>query len=137
MVMGGKYNERKKTTAFFAQYWTNKIRLEGVVALQTYISKTMVRKTFEKIKQPVFVGYYYKDKQHQDKTVSVKALLRMFGELGSAPTQKRAVAFPEAADHVIGSYITSRDVKGVKQQTYRFAEEVLGLRPVSRKYIQK
>ena len=87
----------------------------------------MNRKEFAKVHQPVFMGYYYLDKKHQDETVSVKAALRMFDELGTPSNQKEKVAFPGAGAHVIGCELTSRSVPAVKEATFDFVRKIWGL----------
>ena len=55
------------------------------------------------------MGYYYKNKDEQDKTASVAAMLKMFDELGTPEGLKQKIAFPEAGAHVID--LTFRDQK--------------------------
>ncbi|MCU0392658.1 MAG: alpha/beta hydrolase [Thermoflexibacter sp.] len=112
-----------------AKYWTKKYRLEGLIALKSLVNHTMTHENFAKIKQPIFVGYYYKDEENQDKIVSVKAIKAMFEALGTPSTQKRQIAFPNVNNHVIASYMKSNDIASVEKETFRFAEEVLGLKP--------
>jgi pimeloyl-ACP methyl ester carboxylesterase len=112
-----------------AKYWTKKYRLEGLIALKSLVNHTMTHENFAKIKQPIFVGYYYKDEENQDKIVSVKAIKAMFEVLGTPSTQKRQIAFPNVNNHVIASYMKSNDIASVEKETFRFAEEVLGLKP--------
>ncbi|EAY27274.1 alpha/beta hydrolase [Microscilla marina] len=114
------------------QYWTTRYRFEGTVALKSLVANTMGNALFAKIKQPLFLGYYYKDEAHQDKVVSVKAMKQMYTQLGTPPSQKRQVAFPKAGSHVIASYITSKNYQRVAQKTFEFAEEVLKLKPVEK-----
>ena len=114
----------------FKKYWTNRYRLEGAVAAQTLVSHTMQPDVFKAVKQPVFMGYYYKNEAEQDEVVSVPAMLRMFEQLGTPANQKRAHAFPNVGAHIIASPIRSKDVESVQRETYRFAEEVLGLEAV-------
>lgn len=84
------------------KYWYRKYRWEGTVYLQKLISTTMKKAVFQKVTQPVFVGYYYRDEEHQDPVVKVSAILKMFDELGTSAEQKEKVAFPNANTHVIG-----------------------------------
>ena len=72
----------------------------------------MTPEQFQKVKQPVFMGYYYKDEEHQDKVVSVPAMLAMFDELGTPADKKQKMAFPNAGEHVIASHFTSGDLDG-------------------------
>ncbi len=111
-----------------AAYWTKKYKIEGLIALKSLFSATMTAENFAQIKQPIFLGYYYKDEENQDKVVSVEAMQTMFAQLGTPENLKRKVAFPNANNHVIASYMKSDDVESVEKETFKFAEEVLGLK---------
>ena len=80
---------------------------------------------FEKIKIPVFMGYYYKNKEEQDDTVRVEDMIDMFGQLGTVDNQKKKVAFPEAKSHVITSYLSTTVYDKVAQETLSFLKEQL------------
>jgi esterase/lipase len=112
-----KYESESKT---HSDYWQLDYRIEALVALQNLISNTMKPEVFSKIKCPVFLGYYYKNETEQDKTVSVPAMLKMFGELGTPVELKEKIAFPQAAAHVIASYIRSKDWQSVEKETDNF-----------------
>jgi hypothetical protein len=103
--------------------------VEAVVRLQKMLEESMVPQTFEKVTQPLFMGYYYKNEAEKDEVVSVAAMREMFEQLGTAEEQKRSVAFPDVGDHIIASYLKSKDLESVRRETFRFAEEVLGLAP--------
>ena len=107
------------------KYWTFKYRLESLVELQRLLVASMHKKTFVQVKVPVFMGYYFQNKENQDTSVSVAAALQMFDELGTPPTQKRKVAFPDANEHVIANPHLSGAYNEVKAETFRFVEEVL------------
>lgn len=111
------------------KYWYCKYRAEGPVFLQQLVDATMKKAIFAKVKCPLFLGYYYKDEQHQDQTVDVKAALEMFGQVATPESEKRAQAFPEAGGHVIACYLTSKSVGEVASATNKFAEEVLKMKP--------
>jgi len=128
-LIKGKYNHARDTSAVYAKYWYPKYRMEGVVQLEELIETSMKEATFQKIKQPTLLLYYFKDDDHQDAVVKVSAMKRMFRELGTPENLKREVSIPEAGDHVIGSYIKSKDVKTVEQQCDKFAMDVLKLTP--------
>lgn len=113
------------------RYWMNSYSSKGLVTLQRSIDAIARKEVYEQIKMPVFLGYYYKNDDEQDKTVSVKAMREMFPLLGTAPEQKREVSFPESGHHVVCSYLTSSDLDGVMSETQRFIEEVLKVVPVS------
>ncbi len=130
MILGGKYrilNSDPKTDP----YWYIRYRVEGVVYLQQLLEKTMKAKIFKKITQPVFVGYYYKDKANQDKQVSVSAILWMYENLGTSPDKKVKVAFPDAGDHVIGCDLINPNWMKVYTATSDFLTKTVGLSPVN------
>jgi len=110
-----------------ANYWAMQYRTEALVELQNLLSHTMNPKVFSKVKCPVFLGYYYKNENEQDKTVSIPAMLKMFDELGTPADLKLKIAFPEAGAHVIASYIRSKDWQGVERETDKFLSEIVKL----------
>ncbi|MGW9685315.1 alpha/beta hydrolase [Flagellimonas sp. 2504JD1-5] len=112
------------------KYWTTKYRMEALTQLQALVDHTMVPKTFQQVSQPTFLGYFYKNDSIQDKVVSVPAMLKMYNELGTESDLKRKMAFPETADHVMTSSITSKDLESVQKETEEFLEEVMGLEPI-------
>ncbi|MDQ6762555.1 MAG: alpha/beta hydrolase [Bacteroidota bacterium] len=130
MVKGSPYNTTKDQRPVYKKYWNYHYRLEGAVALEEYLETTMVPATFEKVKQPLLLLYYYKDEQHQDPVVKVSAMLKMFDELGTAANRKREVAMPNTGDHVIGSFYKSHDAMGVQNQIEKFMEDVLNIQKV-------
>ena len=129
--VGGKY---RITNSDFSskdcQYWNCKYRMEAPVYLQLLVDVTMKKETFKKVTTPVFLGYYYKDEDHQDETVKVSAELKMFKQLGTPPDRKMKVAFPEAGNHVIGCELTSGAVDKVIAETIKFGEDIMKLQPV-------
>ncbi|QIA08964.1 alpha/beta hydrolase [Draconibacterium halophilum] len=127
-VMGGKYRiTNDDFDSVDCKYWNCKYRVEALVYLQQLVEATMTSETFNRVHVPVFLGYYYKDDEHQDQTVSVDAMLDMFNELGTVPNKKVKKAFPEAGDHVIACELTSGSVEEVIAETIRFGEDVLNL----------
>lgn len=113
------------------KYWSTKYRIESLVALKAMVAATMTAETFQQVTQPVFLGYYYKNETEQDQVVSVPRMLEMFDQLGTPADLKRKVAFPTVGNHGLAGEIWSQDVQVVQQTTYQYAEEVLGLVPVS------
>ena len=73
------------------KFWYCHYRAEGTVYLQQIIDAKMNPDLFHKVTCPVFMGYYYKDEENQDQTVSVSAELKMFDQLGTPASEKRAV----------------------------------------------
>ena len=88
-LIQGKYVHAKDTTALYARYWYPKYRMESAVQLEELIETTMKESTFQKVKQPTLVLYYYKDEEHQDPVVKVSAMKRMFTQLVTPEDQKR------------------------------------------------
>ena len=86
--------------------------------------------TFEKIHQPAFVCYYYKNEKYEDDVVSVKAILWMFDHLGTARNKKTQLAFPDAGNHVIASDLTNPNWTEVYQATVDYLTDIVGLKPV-------
>jgi esterase/lipase len=115
----------------YAKFWYPRYRLEAAVQLQELTETSMTKETFEKVKQPVLMLYYYRDIRHQDNVVSVDAMLSMFGQLGTPSALKRKAAIPNAGNHVIGSAMRSADIATVEKETERFANEILKITPVS------
>ena len=112
-----------------ARYWSMTYRIEALVALQNLLTHAMKPALFSKVTCPVFLGYYYKNEEEQDKTVSVPAMLKMFDELGTPANMKEKIAFPDAGVHVIASYIRSKDWEGVQRETERFLTDIVNLQP--------
>jgi len=114
------------------QYWDCKYRMEAVVYLQQLVEVTMKRETYERVKIPVFLAYYYMDETHQDETVRVDAMLEMFDQLGTTENERVKMAFPEAGNHVIGCELTSKSYNEVLAETKKFAVDVLKIEPVQK-----
>jgi pimeloyl-ACP methyl ester carboxylesterase len=113
-----------------ANFWLQSYSTNGLITLQQTIDAVARPEVFQQIKVPLFMGYYYKNEKEQDQTVSVKAMRDMFPQIGTPDALKVEKAFPESGDHVIGSHLRSKDVKGVFQATDQFFQEVLHLTPV-------
>ncbi len=125
MVAGGPVMKDSAESKEHAQYWTLKYRVEGIVALVNLYSNTMKPDVFSKVKCPVFMGYFYKNEDIQDKTASVSAMLKMFDELGTPTALKQKTAFPDAGAHVIASPIRSKTWHDVERETDRFLTEIV------------
>jgi esterase/lipase len=131
MVVGSKYVTPKNQSPLYGIYWDSSYRLEAVASLQEYLEKAMIKETFEKVKQPALMLYYYKDEVHQDSVVKVEAMQRMFQQLGTPADLKKSVAVPNAGDHVIGSYIKSKDLVTVENEAVAFMEKMLKMKRIS------
>lgn len=121
-VVGSKYLKTDDNRPENLQYWNSSYRIEAAVALQELLETTMKKSTFEKVRQPTLLLYYFKDDVHQDSVVKVPAMKKMFEELGTPAASKKAVAMPNAGNHVMGSYIKSKDVEGVQSQIIQWME---------------
>ncbi len=129
-VTGSHYITATDTSAAYKQYWYWRYPLEATTQLQELIETSMTKQTFEHVTQPVLVLYYYKDEVHQDSVVSVPAMLQMFNELGTPKKLRMARAMPDVGNHVMGSYIKSKDLLEVQQAIENFMERKLNMQPV-------
>ena len=111
------------------QYWYTRYPLQSAVQLEELLETTMTKETFENVKQPLLMLYYYKDSVHQDSVVSVPAMLKMFDELGSPVKIKKAM--PKTGNHVMGSYIKSKDLRGVQLEIENFMQQTLHLQKMA------
>jgi esterase/lipase len=123
----GKHREVKDSSALSGKYWNNRYSTKSLVQLEELLESTMKESTFQKVKQPTLMLYYFKDEDHQDAVVKVSAMKRMFGQLGTPVNLKREAAIPNADNHVLGSPIKSKDVETVKNEIEKFAVEILKL----------
>lgn len=112
-------------TLEYKKYWYTNYRIESLVELQEFVESTMIKSVFEKVKQPVLMLYYYKNDLEQDPVVRVDAMLKMFDELGTPIELKKKIAIPNAGNHVLGSYLTSKDLPSVETAIENFAGNVL------------
>ena len=117
-----QYQKRPKEEA---KYWSTIYHVNGYVALTTMLLNTMTVETFSKVNCPVFVGYYYKNEQEQDKVVSIPAILKMYENLGTTNNNKVKVAFPNADNHVIACDLRSNDWQSVYNKTVEFIDTII------------
>ena len=131
LVLKSDFIDSKDDRPIYKQYWDWHYRAEAAVALQELLETTMTKETFEKVKQPVQLLYFYKDETHQDSVVKVSAMLKMYDELGTPDSLKRKQAMPNAGTHVIGSYIKSHDVESVQKEIEKFMSDVLHIQKIN------
>ncbi len=129
-VFGGNFREFEANEEV-RKYWVHRYRLEGVIALKLLVKATMKEETFKNITQPLFVGYYYKNEEEQDKAISVARILEMYEQLGTPANQKEKMAFSTVGAHVLASKYWSKDLDTVRNTTFRFIEEKMGIRPIN------
>ena len=108
LITGSDYRDIPVMAKGHAENWSLHYRLEGVVAVQNLLTHAMTKEVFEKVKIPVFMGYYYKDEEHQDNVVSVDAMKVMFEQLGTPAGLKKSEAFPNSGNHVITSNLLGK-----------------------------
>lgn len=125
LVLGSKYHIMDKITEQKKNYWTIRYRLESTVELQKFVETGMRSEIFNRITAPVFMGYYYKNEQEQDKVVSIPALLKMFDQLGTPDEKKQKMAFPDAGDHVITSRLSTPNHHQAEQAALTFLQKQL------------
>jgi esterase/lipase len=125
MVLGGENNKAGDDRELYKKYWNYTYRVESITEVQQLLEEKMTPETFQKVNQPLLMLYYYKDEIHQDSTVKVSAMKEMFNQISTPADKKRAVALPNTGNHVIGSYIKSKDLQSVEDESLKFAREVL------------
>jgi len=124
-IVIGKEKVINDTTAIYAQYWNNRYSTNSLVQLEELLESTMKESTFRKITQSTLLLYYFKDEDHQDPVVKVSAMKRMFAQISTPDSLKRQVALPDVGEHVMGSYVKSKELESVKAEVERFAKEIL------------
>lgn len=115
------------------QYWTTTYSTEGLICLKYLIENTMTPDVWKKINQPLFMGYYYKDEEHQDNTVSVAAMKEFYSQIATPADKKKEVAFPDAGVHVVTSRIhnDAKKLEKVRAELFDFTDNVLGMERVN------
>ena len=127
-VIAGDYH-LSDVPEFAQNYWTPEYRVEGIIALKYLMEETMQENVYKKITQPYFVGYYYKNEEEMDDVIDINAI-PPFIEATSTPDSLKMVAiFPDVGRHELASKLRSQDIDDVLEKTYRFAEQVLNLKP--------
>ena len=105
-----------------SKYWSTQYHINAYVALIGMLKETMTPETFKAVTCPVFMAYYYKNEEEQDKVVSVQAMLDMYEQLGTPSDLKQKQAFPETGTHVIASELRSKDWTSVLEASQKFIQ---------------
>lgn len=126
-MIAGEFRSFEDEEPLVNQFWSTKYRIEAIAALQKLLDQTMNEENFNKVNQPYFLGYYYKNEEEQDRTVSVEAIKKFDEMTSTKDNQKMVVAFPDVGAHVLASYITSKDLVSVEKQLFRFGDDILEL----------
>ncbi|MEZ4983613.1 MAG: alpha/beta hydrolase [Saprospiraceae bacterium] len=125
-VLGGEYHHWEAKEAA-KPYWSDTYHVDGLHALRFLVSQTMVPATFSKVRQPVFISYYYKNEDEQDKVISVEAIQDMIPALSTPDDQRRVVVNTTSTDHVIPSGLVNENWRDAEKDTHDFAGKVLGM----------
>ena len=130
LILKGENRDIPSKNPLHEQYWSLHYRIEGIVAMQNFLTHTMTKETFEQVKLPVYLTYYYKDEQHQDDVVSVKAMQEMFPQLGTPAALKKEEAFPLSGYHVMTSPILGQHLEVPIQKSIEFLEKTVKLKRI-------
>lgn len=122
---GGEFRDVDPGNLMEQKYWYYHYRWEGVIYLEQLTDVTMNKRLFRQVKQPLFLGYYYKNEEEQDPVVRVDAMLEMFDQIGTPDSLKRKVAFANAGNHVIGCEALSGCVDEVDSEVLKFVIKTL------------
>ena len=110
-------------------YWYDRYRLEGTVALKALIDGSMNQATFSSIRQPTLVLGYYASESRQDSVISIPRMREMYEQLGTQEAQKIMHMLPDVGHHIMTSPYFSQDMNTVSSRTKSFLEESLPLVP--------
>lgn len=121
----GKFREIPDTTENYKKYWNQRYVTASAVQLEELLETTMKASLFERIKTPTLLLYFYKSEQEQDPVVKVAAMKRMFSQLGTPDSLKRQQALPNVGNHVMGSWVKSKDLNSVQLACEDFARNTL------------
>lgn len=127
-TMDGDYNYVSYDSVA-RKYWNPQYHINGIVALKSLLHDYMTDETFRNFDSPFFLAYYYKDEEHQDQVVSVHDMLDFYKHAGTRASKKRKYASATAETHVISSGLFSKDLDRIKEESFKFATEVMGLKP--------
>jgi len=128
LVFWGNYRAFEASDTI-QQWWIHRYRLEGLLSLKALVKATMKKEIFEAVKQPVFVGYYYKNEEEHDQIVSIPRIEESYQQLGTPDSLKSLVTFPTVGGHVLASKFYSEDLDTVLIATNQFIEDKLHLSP--------
>ncbi len=131
MVKGGETFYSTRQDSIYKNYWTHRYHVNGAVQLEELIETSMTNNVFKRVTEPICMLYYYKDEQHQDNVVSVPAMKKMFEQVATTNNLKQQFAIPNADNHVIGSYIQSKDIITVEEKITTYLSSIIRLKLVN------
>ncbi len=130
-IKKGNYHEWD-TPQVARPFWYHKYRLEGVAALQSLLDKTMTNEVFKQITTPVFVGYFYKDEEVRDFTVSTGKIMEVEDLISTPQEVAEFRQYPNGKAHVFISPFFNDKWDEAQMDTYEFLEQKLGLKPMEK-----
>ncbi|MGY6562060.1 MAG: alpha/beta hydrolase [Luteibaculaceae bacterium] len=119
---GGLYNTGDFIPLEANSHWQKSYRLEGQITLRLLLDHLMRVETFQKITQPTYVAYYYKDENNYDKVVSVDAMKHFFETISTPHNQKKMVPFAEPENHVLIRYNEQEAYQKIKESLFDFVQ---------------
>ena len=122
-VFGGIYNTISYDDNAI-RYWNDAYHIQGTFMVRDLLDQTMTKEVFAKIDVPVFLGYYYKNDEESDHIVSVPDMIDFYNAISTPDDRKVSIAYPNAERHVISSWIFSKSIDKVKNDTYVFLDEL-------------
>jgi esterase/lipase len=114
--------------AEYKKYWNSRYNVNGAVELEELLETSMTNVNFKKITEPICMLYYYKDEKNQDPVVKVSAMLKMFEQVATPNNLKQKYAIPNAGNHVMGSFVQSKDLVTVEENITKYLKEVMQLK---------
>lgn len=117
----------------YHRFWYNEKYTGSYLPLAELRDMIVRRDTFARMSMPVLLLYYYRDEEHQDPSVSVRAMLDRFSEMGRSPSGRgptaghplnRAIAVENGA-HVMTSEHVKSDHETPRREMEAFIADVL------------
>ncbi len=109
------------------KYWSTRQHLDGLHALRHLVSATMNDEIFRRIQVPVFMAYYYRDEDNQDRYVSVPRMREFMQTISTPADQRRSYRTSNAGTHVIASSLWNENSLDLQRASVEFIEQVLAL----------
>ncbi|MEN0006945.1 MAG: alpha/beta hydrolase, partial [Bacteroidota bacterium] len=125
----GEYRKLIFDTPKASQYWTMEYRTEGIVVVKS-LTDMLTTEVFKKVKHPFLVSYWYKNEVESDQVIHIPSVRNFVATASTPEAMKREVPLPDVGSHVMASSLQSKDLDSVREITFAYAEEVLGLQPV-------
>lgn len=105
----------------YYEYWYKDQYLSAITHVSNATKFVLGEHSLEKIKVPTLLIYYYKDKDHQDKTASVPAMLKAYDKIGGeAPNSLNEKLQIEDGSHVLTSIHVDSDKEKIRKGVLDF-----------------